>query len=196
MKQAAAENLQTVWQIMSTAQAGPIGRLDLSSAGVRRSFQAIAVAAPSLAVGWIGSARVLLGQSAAADQLIPLVLGLAIADLVAWVLPLIVFMPLLSMTGLGPRYPLFVIASNWAGAIFAFIALPIGVGRIFAPTAAEFDVMVILTILVVTCTLYWRLLRAILGVSGGQAAAYVIVSLLTGMLSGYATANLLGLPLA
>ncbi|WP_253379603.1 hypothetical protein [Notoacmeibacter sp. MSK16QG-6] len=181
--------------MMRTTQSALLGRLDLSASGVRSSFQAILIALPSLAVGWVGSARVFLGHDATADQLIPLIVGLGIADLVAWLFPLIVFAPLLSAMGLAARYPAFVIATNWAGVIFAFIALPIGIGRVLAPTAAEFDTLLILTTLVVTCTLYWRLLRAVLGVGGGQAAAYVLVSLLVGMMSGYATASMLGLSL-
>ncbi|WP_162787069.1 hypothetical protein [Notoacmeibacter marinus] len=190
-----AHQLQTVWLMMRTMQSGLLGQMDLSSSGVKRSFYAIVVAAPSLAIGWVGTSRLVLGQGATADQMIRLVSGLAMADLVSWLLPLAVFAPLLTMLGLGSRYPAFIIATNWAGAIFAFIALPIGIGRIFAPTATEFDMLIILTILVVTCTLYWRLLRAVLGVSGGQAAAFVLVSFLTGILSGYVAASLLGLPL-
>ncbi|RLQ87061.1 hypothetical protein [Notoacmeibacter ruber] len=193
MNEASVHALRTVWQMMRTMESGLLGQLDLSPKGARASFRAILVALPSLAIGWVGSARVILGAEATAEQMVSLITGIALSGLVEWMVPLVVFIPLLWAVGLGPRYNAFLVTTNWAGAIFAFLAVPIGVGRILFPTAAEFDAILILVILGIISALYWRLLRAALGIGGGQAVAFVFISLLLSMLSSYGMAEALGL---
>ncbi len=195
MNAKARYNLGTVWEMMVTMRSALLGRFDLSASGVRSSFRAMLVAAPSLAIGWVGTTCDVLGEGVQNGRFLSLLVGVALTDLAAWIAPLIVFAPILRVLGVGARYPAFVIASNWSGVIFAFIALPIGISRIMVPESQQLDATLILAVLAVSLVLYWRLLRAVLDLGAGQTTALTMVNLLVGMISGYGMAVLLGLPL-
>src|SRR5690606_37691293 len=111
-----------VWRLMMGKPDG-LRMLDLSVDGFWNSFFAIVVALPALVVGWVGIANEMAGTLHFGLRL-SLLMRFALADIGAWIVPLLLFAVAVRPVGLADRFVHYVVASNWASALFAWMMLP------------------------------------------------------------------------
>ncbi|MGP2490870.1 transporter [Mesorhizobium sp. PUT5] len=153
-------SLTGAWRLM-LGKADGLRLLDLSADGFWNSFFAIAVAAPALVVGWVGIANE-IGDPDAVSGRFGLVLRLAAVDLGSWVLPLVALALVAPRVGLGGRLVHYVVASNWASAIIAWLMLPAALVRLFAPAGDQVSAAVSLLLFLVSMVLTWRMTNAVI----------------------------------
>ena len=170
-----SSSLTGAWRLM-LGKADGLRLLDLSADGFWNSFFAIVVAAPAMIVGWVGTANEIGDPNAFAGRLGMLV-RLATVDLGSWLLPLVALALVASRAGIGDRFVHYVVASNWASAITAWMLLPSALIRLFLPPGNPVAELVWLVLVVLSLVLTWRMTNA----SIGKGAA-VGTAVFTGML--------------
>jgi len=156
-----------VWRMM-TGRADGLDRLDLSADGFWNSFFAIVVALPALVVGWVSIANRVGGAEFASR--FSVVLRMAAADLLSWVVPLIVLAACARPFGIAHRFVPYVVSSNWASALFVWIMVPAAVLELFLPGARDAAALLSLLIFGVTMVLSWRLTNVALGMGAATAS--------------------------
>ncbi|MFC3751114.1 transporter [Aquamicrobium ahrensii] len=160
-----ADEIQTslagAWRLMMGKPDG-FRLLDLSAEGFWSSFQAIIVAAPALIVGWVGVANE-IGDPVAASGRFSMVARLALVDLGSWVLPLVGLALVAQHAGIANRFVHYVVASNWASAIIAWLLLPPALLRLFLPSATDAATLVSLLLFIASLVLTWRMTNAAIG---------------------------------
>ncbi|PAP96865.1 transporter [Mesorhizobium wenxiniae] len=154
-------SLTGAWRLM-LGKADGLRQLDLSADGFWNSFFAIVVAAPALIVGWVGLANEISDPNAFAGRF-GMLIRLATVDIGAWVLPLVGLALVAPRAGIGGRFVHYVVASNWASAIIAWIMLPAALIRLFLPSANEFAVLASLLLFALSMILTWRMTNAAIG---------------------------------
>ncbi len=92
-----------------------------------------------------------------------MLMRLATIDIGAWVLPLVGLALVAPRTGLGNRFVHYVVASNWASAIIAWMMLPSALIRLFLPSTNEFAGLVSLLLFALSMVLTWRMTNAAIG---------------------------------
>ena len=168
-------SLNGAWRLM-LGKADGLRLLDLSADGFWNSFFAIVVSAPPMIVGWVGTANEIGDPNAFAGRL-GMLIRLATVDLGSWLLPLVVLALVASRAGIGDRFVHYVVASNWASAITAWMLLPSALIRLFLPSGNPFSQLVWMVLVVLSLVLTWRMTNA----SIGKGAA-VGTAVFTGML--------------
>ncbi|MDX8502839.1 transporter [Mesorhizobium sp. VK4C] len=154
-------SLAGAWRLMF-GKADGLRMLDLSADGFWNSFFAIVVAAPALIVGWVGIANEIGDPNAFAGRL-SMLLRLATVDIGSWVLPLVVLALVAPRVGIGGRFVHYVVASNWASAIIAWLMLPSALLRLFVPSPDEVSGLVSLLLFALSMVLTWRMTNATIG---------------------------------
>lgn len=174
-----SSSLNGAWRLM-LGKADGLRLLDLSADGFWNSFFAIVVAAPAMIVGWVGTANEIGDPNAFAGRLGMLV-RLATVDLGSWLLPLVVLALVASRAGIGDRFIHYVVASNWASAITAWMLLPSALIRLFLPSGNPVAELVWLVLVVLSLVLTWRMTNAAIGkgaaVGSAVFAGMLVVSL-------------------
>lgn len=156
-------------------QAEGLRLLDLSADGFWNSFFAIVVALPAMVVGWVGLANELAGPDALAARF-GLLVRLAAVDIGTWILPLIVLALVARPAGISGRFVPYVVASNWASAIIAWMMVPAALARLVLPAAEEFVGVVSLVLFVLSLVFSWRMTNAAIA-RGAAVATAVFVSM-------------------
>lgn len=173
--------LSGAWRLM-LGKADGLRLLDLSADGFWNSFFAILIAVPALIIGWVGVSDELALQSNAFAGRFGIVVRLALVDIGAWVLPLIVFALVARRVGVGDRFVHYVVASNWASAIIAWLMLPAALLRMLLPAAQSATSALSLALFVLSMVLSWRMTNAAIGkgaaVGSAVFAGMFLVSLL------------------
>ncbi|UVC16060.1 transporter [Mesorhizobium onobrychidis] len=154
-------SLNGAWRLM-LGKADGLRQLDLSADGFWNSFFAIVVAAPALIVGWVGLANEIGDPSAFAGRF-SMLIRLATVDVGAWVLPLVGLALVAPRAGIGGRFVHYVVASNWASAIIAWMMLPAALIRLFLPSTNEFAVLASLLLFALSMILTWRMTNVAIG---------------------------------
>ncbi|MER8912895.1 transporter [Mesorhizobium sp. M0761] len=174
-----SSSLNGAWRLM-LGKADGLRLLDLSADGFWNSFFAIVVAAPAMIVGWVGTANEIGDPNAFAGRLGMLV-RLATVDLGSWLLPLVVLALVASRAGIGDRFVHYVVASNWASAITAWMLLPSALIRLFLPSGNPVAELVWLVLVVLSLVLTCRMTNAAIGkgaaVGSAVFAGMLVVSL-------------------
>lgn len=160
-------SLTGAWRLMMGRVDG-MRLLDTSAEGFWDSFQAIAVAAPALAIGWIASANDL--QLTSASRL-SIVLRLAIIDMAVWILPLVLLALVAKRVGIADRFVHYVVSGNWASALLVWIMLPPSILRLVAPAAGDVASLLSLGLFLGTLVLSWRQTNAALNKGPAVATA-------------------------
>ncbi len=111
-------NLHGVWQTMQGRRQG-LDAMDVSGEGVWRSFQAVLVSLPMLWATWISALRDIEPNTALTPASI--MLRLAFADAVAWLLPIALFALIARPAKLTHRAAHFIVTNNWGSVIFIAI---------------------------------------------------------------------------
>lgn len=165
----AQASLTGAWRLMLGKPEG-LHLLDLSADGFWNSFYAIAIAVPALIVGWVGIANE-IGDPAAFGARLSLLMRLAAVDVGAWVLPLIGLAAIARRAGIGDRFVAYVVASNWASAIIAWLMLPSALIGLFLPDDNSVNGPVSLLVFVLSLVLTWRMTNAAIGKGAGIGTA-------------------------
>jgi hypothetical protein len=172
-------SLTGAWRLM-LGKADGLRLLDLSADGFWNSFFAIVVAAPAMIVGWVGTANEIGDPNALAGRL-GMLIRLATVDLGSWLLPLVALALVASRAGIGDRFVHYVVASNWASAITAWMLLPSALIRLFLPSGNPVAELVWLVLVVLSLVLTWRMTNAAIGkgaaVGSAVFAGMLVVSL-------------------
>ncbi|PAQ01937.1 transporter [Mesorhizobium mediterraneum] len=154
-------SLTGAWRLM-LGKADGLRLLDLSADGFWNSFFAIIVAAPALIVGWVGLANEIGDPDAFAGRF-SMLIRLATVDIGAWVLPLVGLAFIAPRAGIGGRFVHYVVASNWASAIIAWMMLPSALIRLFLPSTNEFALLASLLLFALSMVLTWRMTNIAIG---------------------------------
>lgn len=184
--------LTGAWRMMLGKPDG-LRWLDLSVDGFWNSFVAILIALPAMLTGWFSFAH---DPTLFADLFrgpLDILLRLAVVDIMAWVLPIVALGAVARHVGLGSRFVPYVVANNWASAIFAWIMLPPTLVRIFWPDEAQAATGLSLILFMVSLFLSWRVAFFAIARGPGQASAVFAGMLSLSLLVLFALQNLLGL---
>ncbi|EAU41193.1 hypothetical protein FP2506_13039 [Fulvimarina pelagi HTCC2506] len=185
-------NFSGVWALMMGRKDG-MSRLDVSADGFYRSFSAILVALPALTLSWIE-----FEAGDRSDQAEHIGTAQAFgahlfADLLAWLLPVIILLLVAKRIGWSRKVSPLVVATNWGAALVTWLFAPylalvllIGMG----PNLALVGALLSIGSLVLTA----RLCRTIL--DDWPTAIFLTAALLaTGLLSYGVVMDLTGVPL-
>lgn len=184
-------SLLGAWRMM-LGKADGLRLLDLSADGFWNSFFAILVAAPALIVSWVGIANE-IGDPDAFSGRFGMLVRLAIIDVGAWVLPLFALALLGRKVGIGGRFVHYVVASNWASAITAWLMLPASLVRLFLPVTDDFVQLISLILFVVSMVLTWRMTNAAIGRGAAIGSAVFAGMFVASLVVLFALQALLGI---
>lgn len=184
-------SLAGAWRLMF-GKADGLRMLDLSADGFWNSFFAIVVAAPALIVGWVGIANEIGDPNAFAGRL-GMLLKLATVDIGSWVLPLVALALVAPRAGIGGRFVHYVVASNWASAIIAWLMLPSALLRLFVSSADEISGLVSLLLFALSMVLTWRMTNATIGKGAAVGTAVFAGMFVASLLVLFGLQALLGI---
>ena len=179
-------SLTGAWRLMF-GKADGLRMLDLTADGF-----AIVVAAPALIVGWVGIANEIGDPSAFAGRL-GMLLKLATVDIGSWVLPLVALALVAPRAGIGGRFVHYVVASNWASAIIAWLMLPSALLRLFLPSPDEVSGPVSLLLFALSMVLTWRMTNATIGKGAAVGTAVFAGMFVASLLVLFGLQALLGI---
>ena len=184
-------SLAGAWRLMF-GKADGLRLLDLSADGFWNSFFAIIVAAPALIVCWVGIANEIGDPEAFAGRL-GMLIRLATVDIGAWVLPLVALALVAPRAGIGGRFVHYVVASNWASAIIAWLMLPSALLRLFLPSASGVSSLVSLALFALSMVLTWRMTNASIGKGPAVGTAVFVGMFVASLLVLFGLQALLGI---
>ncbi|AZO10391.1 MULTISPECIES: transporter [unclassified Mesorhizobium] len=184
-------SLAGAWRLMF-GKADGLRMLDLSADGFWNSFFAIVVAAPALIVGWVGIANEIGDPTAFAGRL-GILLRLAAVDIGSWVLPLVALALVAPRAGIGGRFVHYVVASNWASAIIAWLMLPSALLRLFLPATDDATGLVALVLFALSMVLTWRMTNATIGKGAAVGTAVFAGMFVASLLVLFGLQALLGI---
>ena len=184
-------SLAGAWRLMF-GKADGLRMLDLSADGFWNSFFAIVVAAPALIVGWVGIANEIGDPNAFAGRL-GMLIRLATVDIGSWVLPLVALALVAPRAGIGGRFVHYVVASNWASAIIAWLMLPSALLRLFLPSTDGTSSLVSLLLFAVSMVLTWRMTNATIGKGAAVGTAVFVGMFVASLLVLFGLQALLGI---
>lgn len=184
-------SLVGAWRLMF-GKADGLRLLDLSADGFWNSFFAIVVAAPALIVGWVGIANEIGDPDAFAGRL-GMLIRLATVDIGSWVLPLVALALVAPRAGIGGRFVHYVVASNWASAIIAWLMLPSALLRLFLPSTSEISSLVSLFLFALSALLTWRMTNASIGKGAAVGTAVFVGMFIASLLVLFGLQALLGI---
>ncbi|MGX5843937.1 transporter [Mesorhizobium sp. ArgA1] len=188
-----SSSLTGAWRLMLGKTDG-LRLLDLSADGFWNSFFAIVVAAPAMIVGWVGTANEIGDPNAFAGRL-GMLIRLATVDLGSWLLPLVALALVASRAGIGDRFVHYVVASNWASAITAWMLLPSALIRLFLPPGNPVAELVWLVLVVLSLVLTWRMTNAAIGKGAAVGSAVFAGMLVVSLAVLFGLVALLGITL-
>ncbi|RWB79196.1 MAG: transporter [Mesorhizobium sp.] len=184
-------SLAGAWRLMF-GKADGLRLLDLSADGFWNSFFAIVVAAPALIVGWVGIANEIGDPEAFAGRL-GMLIRLATVDIGSWVLPLVALAVVAPRAGIGGRFVHYVVASNWASAIIAWLMLPSALLRLFLPSNNDVNSLVSLFLFALSALLTWRMTNASIGKGAAVGTAVFVGMFIASLLVLFGLQALLGI---
>jgi hypothetical protein len=165
---------------MMRGRAEGLRRLDLTADGFWTSFLSLAVALPPMALSWVEYEDVQRDGPVAG----PIVVygAHAAADLVAWILPVVLLMVLAKWIGLNRKILPLVVATNWGNALLAWAMVPIEL-LVIATHGATAVVFLAVAASVVALVLMVRLIATALGQDVKAAVGIALLIVLTSIFS-------------
>jgi len=111
--------------LLMAGRAEGLKRLDLSADGFWQSFSAMLVALPPVALSWIEfETSAPRTGTAAGYGAVPVYGAHALADFLAWTLPILILMLVAKRVGYSRKIVPLVVATNWGGALLAWVFAP------------------------------------------------------------------------
>ena len=169
--------LHAAWRMMITGKPANVRAFDLSIDGFWNSFFAIVIAIPALVVGWVPLANIVAGADSTFGARLGAVFRVALVDLGAWVIPIILLALVSGYIGIRDRFIPLVVATNWASALYAFLMLPPALLRLVFPDMEALSLNLSLMVFLASLVLSWRLTNAALN-KGPMLASGVFAGLL------------------
>lgn len=184
--------LYGVWRMMMGRRDG-MNVLDVSADGFWNSFKAILVALPALLVSWVAFAN-----EAEALMLLPgtrfqILIRVMIAGIGSWILPLAALAVIAPHMKIGHRFVHYVVATNWASALLAWLMLPPTLLHILFPDLAEAAALFSLMFFFVSLFLSWRVTVAAIGKGPAVGTGVFFGMMVASMLALTALQSLLGI---
>ncbi|MGQ5719262.1 hypothetical protein [Rhizobiales bacterium] len=161
-----------VWRTM-TGHPEALNNLNTDADGFWRSFYAILISLPPMLIGWVEIAARLTDGDETALRLINTV-KLATIDMIVWLLPLLIIGFLSRSLGLERRFSTYVVATNWATALFAWIYAPLSFLNLLLPDLSPVFAGIGFGLFLATLALSYRLTRAALQRPHSFAAPFFI----------------------
>lgn len=161
-----------VWRTM-TGHPEALNNLNTDADGFWRSFFAILISLPPMLIGWVEIAARLTDGDETALRLINTV-KLATIDMIVWLLPLLIIGFLSRSLGLERRFSTYVVATNWATALFAWIYAPLSFLNLLLPDLSPVFAGIGFSLFLATLALSYRLTRAALQRPHSFAAPFFI----------------------
>ncbi|MGN6469588.1 MAG: transporter [Rhizobiaceae bacterium] len=161
--------LHGAWRMM-LGKADGLRALDISVDGFWNSFFAIVVALPALIVNWVTIADSYDVAETFGDRF-AIFIRLAVIDFAAWLLPLAGLAVIARRVRLADRYVHYVVASNWATAIIAWLMLPPAVLLLFLPDQTDMAWFLSVAIFIASQIFVWRLTNVAIGRGATTASA-------------------------
>jgi hypothetical protein len=183
-------NLRGVWQTMQGRRQG-LEILDVSSEGVWRSFQAMLVSLPMLWATWISALRVIEPHSTLTPMSI--MLRLAFADAVAWLLPIALFALIARPAKLTRRAAHFIVTNNWGAVFFAAITALTVPFDLLGPDYDSLAAIASALALLVSLVLYFRMIHVTLDAPYEVSIPVYAALILASLFGIYALYGALGL---
>ena len=177
-----------------TGKVEGLRQLDLTVDGFWNSFYAIPVAMPPMLLTWIAAANMRLGHPGYTGTRTATVAIFGLIEIVGWVAPIVLLALAARGVGLADRFVAYVVATNWASVIVAWLMAPASILALVAPQS-EFGPLAQFGAFLAVCVLSWRLTNAVLGkgaaVATGVFVAMIVVSLLlvTALQSAFGVAS-------
>lgn len=184
-------SLAGAWRLMFGKSDG-LRLLNLSADGFWNSFFAIVVAAPALIVGWVELANEIGDPNAFAGRL-GMLIRLATVDIGSWVLPLVALALVAPRAGIGGRFVHYVVASNWASAIIAWLMLPSALVRLLLSSTSEISSGVSFVLFLLSMVLTWRMTNATIGKGAAVGTAVFVGMFVASLLVLFGLQALLGI---
>jgi hypothetical protein len=192
-----ADEIQTsltgAWHLMMGKSDG-VRLLDLSADGFWNSFFALVVAAPALVVGWVGIANE-IGDPYAFSGRLGVLIRVALVDVGTWTLPLVALAFVSRYAGIATRFVPYVVASNWASALIAWMLLPSALVRLFLPSTDQFVALLTLFFFLLSMVLTWRMTNAVIAKGAAVGSAVFTGMLIASLVVLFALQSLLGIEL-
>ena len=110
--------------MMIAGRSDGLRRLDLSADGFWQSFSAMIVALPPAAISWVEFETMERTGPAPEAGAVAIYGAHALADFLAWVLPVFVLMMVARRIGYGKKIVPLVVATNWGGAFLSWLFAP------------------------------------------------------------------------
>jgi hypothetical protein len=128
------------------------------------------VALPALIVNWVTIADSYDVAETFGDRF-AIFIRLAVIDFAAWLLPLAGLAVIARRARLADRYVHYVVASNWATAIIAWLMLPPAVLLLFLPDQTDMAWFLSVAIFIASQIFVWRLTNVAIGRGATTASA-------------------------
>lgn len=181
-------------QLMAGRTEG-LQRLDLSADGFWTSFFAMVVALPPAVLSWMEYETVERADAPARSGDAFVYLAHALADLLAWILPVILLMLIAKRIGFSRKIVPLVVATNWGGALLAWAMAPYWLLVMAAGNSGAMAALG-LAATAVSVALTFRLTATALGNDTPAAAGIVILMVLSSLVSYGVVMDVTGLRLA
>lgn len=181
-----------VWRLMLGRPDG-MKLLDVSADGFWNSFSAILVALPALLISWTVFANEAEFMMMMPGMRFRILIGLFFAGIGSWVLPLVALAIVAPHARIADRYVHYVVATNWASALFAWMMLPPTLLQILFPATAEFTTLVSIAMFFATLFLSWRVTVAAIGKGQAIGTAVFFGMLVTSTVILFTLQALLGI---
>ena len=169
-------------------------RLDLSADGFWQSFAAIFVALPPLALSWVASEMVTGGGAQDETSSFVTYGAHAVADVLAWLLPVLILMMAARPIGYSRKIVPLVVATNWGGALLAWAVVPYWLLLILFG-AGEGTAFIGLLVTIATVTATMRLIYFALGKDFAAAVAITVMMIVASLMSYGAVMDVTGVRL-
>ena len=171
-----------------------LGRLDLSADGFWTSFFAMVVALPPVALSWMEYETVKRPEAAGESAGVVVYLAHALADVLAWILPVILLMLVAKPIGFGRKIVPIVVATNWGAALLAWAMAPYW---LLVMATGDNGVMAALGLLatIASIVLTFRLIATAIGQDAPAAVGVVILMFVSSLLAYGVVMDVTGVPL-
>lgn len=176
------------WRLM-LGKPDAMRSFNFSADGFWDSFLAILVAAPALMIGWVSRIPILFPTSGGQAGL---VLRLAIVEIGVWVLPLVAFGLVAPHVGLADRFTRYVVVTNWASVILAWIMLPSALVSLVMPGVPGVAETVSLLVFIITMVLVWRVTNLSIDKGTATGTAVYVAMFVTSLVVLFTLQPLLG----
>lgn len=186
--------LDGAWRLMM-GRADGVRLLDISADGFWNSFAAIPLALPVMAANWVGLANLFVDRDAEIAPRLAIAVRLAVIDLGLWIVPLIVLALAARPARIADRFVHYVVASNWASVLLAWLMLPPILLRLVFPGADAAANFLQFIILMISLVLTWRLTNAVLAKGPTIAIAVFAGLFAVWIVTQLVLQSLVGLPL-